>query len=72
MELITAIVFTVGINICYALYLFYFEGVNLWDALKQSLYGTLSLIVLALIALPLIIIFLAVGRSIKRARNKNS
>ncbi|MCI0549912.1 MAG: hypothetical protein L0287_03070 [Anaerolineae bacterium] len=71
-ELIMSIVFVIGVNVCYALTSYYFEGASFWGAFKQSLYGTLMIAILMLLALPLIFIFLAVGRLIKRAQNKNN
>lgn len=71
-ELIMSIVFIVGVNVCYALTAYYFEGASFWNSLKQSLYGTLLIVVLTLITLPLIFVCLAIGRLVKKVQNKKS
>jgi len=56
--------------VCYAFSSYYFDKVGFWDALKQSLYGTLMIAMLMSLTLPLIFAFLAFGRLIKRAQDK--
>lgn len=71
-ELIMSIAFLIGVNICYAITSYYFEGANFWDAFRQALYGTFMLVLLTLLGLPLIIACLAIGKLLKRTRNNNS
>ena len=69
-ELFLSVLFLIGVNLCYALSTYYFEDAIFWDSLKQSLYGTLMLMVIMILSLPLIFACLFVGRLITKKQNK--
>jgi len=65
------VIYIIGVNACYAIYLYHFKDVGFWQAARQAFSMTLSFLIIMLLSLPLIFACFLVGRLINRARARN-
>lgn len=70
LEIVLSIMSTLGVFVCYAAYLVYFEKIELGQAVRQVSLDALNLFVVILMSLLLVFSCLLVGRLINKVRSR--